>query len=85
MSDARTELEAMLGPAVGEPVHATLECEEDLAWAWAAHRALEALLAQTEGAEELVAERPRPAFPADYEIERVIGEGGMGVVYLAHQ
>ena len=54
----------------------------------AAHAAMRAMLEEEETvdyAEIESTERKLPALPDDYQIERVIGQGGMGVVYLVRQ
>lgn len=78
----------------GEPVDVPPEQRAEFERAVAAHRALRDFLEPTIAPEAIEnaagarfgsAERQPPILPADYAIERELGQGGMGVVYLARQ
>lgn len=64
----------------------SVDFDARMAHAMAAHQALRELIEETrlEAVEPLEFRRP-PAVSDDYQIERELGHGGMGVVYLARQ
>ena len=70
----------------GEAPDVPESLSDDFEQAIHAHVALEGLLDETAlyDAGETDERRP-PDLPEEYQIEREIGKGGMGVVYLAHQ
>ncbi len=71
---------------VGETPVVPESQQEEFDQAIAAHAALQELIdaTQIQPMEDSDERRP-PELPDDYRIEREIGKGGMGVVYLAHQ
>lgn len=87
MSGTSLELEDLLAAHLaGEPVEVPPALAGDFARAVAGHHALAGLFEETLlGADAAVPERQPPRLSADYQIEREIGRGGMGIVYLVQQ
>jgi len=88
MTDTTDELQRLLDAHLaGEPVEVPTSLRESFDNALAAHQALRSLLDETvRQSPASAATRLPPDLAGSYEIERELGHGGMGVVYLArHQ
>jgi serine/threonine protein kinase len=69
----------------GRTVEVPSELRAEFDQAVAAHAALRGMLAETHCNSDAQTARQPPRVSDQYEIERELGHGGMGVIYLARQ